>query len=226
MQPVANIDDNPCCVCRIRLSKSWKAVTCHPVPTKSFPLYYWFCSGPSSGGTENCRKKAKERGARTVIPLGEPRSLYEIVGVKKNATLAQMKRAHKKGVAELLHNFGPTEPYAVRRIKSLDAALKVLKNSESRKVYDQTGRISDVDSFPVAPDSTRKKKKRRCLIDSTPGSSHKDFDSDSDSDDPYDDDEDAVFDGDLVASRVASDRFASKGGGGGRKAGRCNVQPR
>ena len=96
MQPVANVDDKPCCVCRIRLSKSWKAVACHPVPTKSFPFYDWFCSGPSSGGTESCRKKAKDRGAQTVIPLCEPRILYEIVGVKKNATLAQVKRAHKK----------------------------------------------------------------------------------------------------------------------------------
>ena len=58
---IANVDEKPCCVCKIRISKSWKAVACHRVPTQSFSQYDWFCSGVSSGGTENCQKRAITR---------------------------------------------------------------------------------------------------------------------------------------------------------------------
>ncbi len=63
---------------------------------------------------------------------------YEIIGVKKNATQAEIKRAYKKS-ARKYHPDVSKETDAETRFKELGEAYEALKDPEKRAAYDQLG---------------------------------------------------------------------------------------
>jgi len=64
---------------------------------------------------------------------------YEIIGVKKDATQAEIKRAYKK-LARKYHPDVSNEADAELRFKELGEAYEALKDPEKRAAYDQLGK--------------------------------------------------------------------------------------
>ncbi|CAD5226704.1 unnamed protein product [Bursaphelenchus xylophilus] len=73
-------------------------------------------------------------------PLAKPKDLYEILGVRKEATDEQIKKAYRK----LALQYHPDknrdgDPEKTEKFKEVNHANSILSNPSKRKVYDQYG---------------------------------------------------------------------------------------
>jgi molecular chaperone DnaJ len=62
---------------------------------------------------------------------------YEVLGVSKDATQAEISKAYRKLARELHPDARPDDPAAEERFKEVGEAHSVLSNAEKRKEYDQ-----------------------------------------------------------------------------------------
>lgn len=67
------------------------------------------------------------------------RDYYEVLGVDKNATEADIKSAYRKKAKECHPDLHPNDKTAEERFKELNEANEVLSDPEKRKRYDQFG---------------------------------------------------------------------------------------
>src|SRR3954453_8885355 len=65
-----------------------------------------------------------------------PKSLYEVLGVSKNASQDEIKKAYRKLVREVHPDKNPGNE---ERFKEVQGAYDVLSDSEKRKQYDTVG---------------------------------------------------------------------------------------
>ncbi len=68
----------------------------------------------------------------------EPKDYYEVMGVKRDATQDDIKRAYRK-LARKYHPDVSKEADAEKRFKEIGEAYEVLKDPEKRAAYDQLG---------------------------------------------------------------------------------------
>jgi molecular chaperone DnaJ len=68
-----------------------------------------------------------------------PNSLYETLGVPKNATQAELKKAYRKLVQQYHPDKNPGDAEAEKRFKEVQQAYDVLSDADKRKQYDQFG---------------------------------------------------------------------------------------
>ena len=71
--------------------------------------------------------------------MAEKRDYYEVLGVGKNATDEEIKRAYRKKAKECHPDLHPDDKEAVERFKELNEANEVLSDPDRRARYDQFG---------------------------------------------------------------------------------------
>ncbi|GER25898.1 chaperone protein dnaJ [Striga asiatica] len=72
-------------------------------------------------------------------------SLYEILGVEKTASQAEIKKAYYKLALRLHPDKNPNDEEAKEKFQQLQKVISVLGDEEKRAVYDQTGCVDDAD---------------------------------------------------------------------------------
>ena len=71
--------------------------------------------------------------------MANKRDYYEVLGVSKNATDEEIKRAYRKKAKECHPDLHPDDKEAVERFKELNEANEVLSDPQKRARYDQYG---------------------------------------------------------------------------------------
>lgn len=68
-----------------------------------------------------------------------PRDYYEVLGVSRNVTTAELKKAYRKSAMKYHPDRNPDDRNAEKRFKEAQEAYEVLSDSEKRAIYDQYG---------------------------------------------------------------------------------------
>jgi len=71
--------------------------------------------------------------------MADKRDYYEVLGVSKNATDAEIKSAYRKKAKELHPDLNKDDPHAEEKFKEAQEAYSVLSDESKRKMYDQFG---------------------------------------------------------------------------------------
>ncbi|MCO5556415.1 hypothetical protein L7F22_009964 [Adiantum nelumboides] len=74
-----------------------------------------------------------------------PASLYEVLGVERNATHEEIRKAYHKLALRLHPDKNPGDQTAKQKFQSLQNVITILGDPEKRKVYDETGSTEDAE---------------------------------------------------------------------------------
>src|SRR6266704_5294611 len=77
------------------------------------------------------------------MPTTTKKDYYEILGVKKNASAEEIRKAFRKLARKYHPDINPGDKAAEEKFKALSEANDVLSDPKKRKIYDQVGFYSD-----------------------------------------------------------------------------------
>ena len=75
------------------------------------------------------------------------RDLYKILGVSREVSPAELKKAYRRLAKELHPDRNPDDKKAEERFKDVSGAYTILSNAEKRKLYDQFGEMGLREGF-------------------------------------------------------------------------------
>lgn len=80
-------------------------------------------------------------GEKESVEAMQQKDLYDVLGVNKNATLEEIKKAYRRRA--LLHHpdKNPHDPTAADRFKVISHAYTILSNPSKRQIYDEYGNM-------------------------------------------------------------------------------------
>src|SRR5437762_4797660 len=77
------------------------------------------------------------------MPTTTKKDYYEILGVKKSASVEDIRKAFRKLARKYHPDVNPGDKAAEEKFKALSEANEVLSDPKKRKIYDQVGFYSD-----------------------------------------------------------------------------------
>src|SRR6266581_3525606 len=77
------------------------------------------------------------------MPTTAKKDYYEILGVKKSASVDDIRKAFRKLARKYHPDVNPGDKGAEEKFKALSEANEVLSDPKKRKIYDQVGFYSD-----------------------------------------------------------------------------------
>ncbi|EDV21172.1 DnaJ-like protein subfamily B member 11 [Trichoplax sp. H2] len=77
--------------------------------------------------------------ASYILPILAGRDFYKILGVDRDATLKQVKKAYRKLAIKYHPDKNKDDPKAQDKFQDINAAYEVLSDEEKRKTYDRSG---------------------------------------------------------------------------------------
>src|SRR5881394_4271820 len=77
------------------------------------------------------------------MPTTTKKDYYEILGVKKSASVDDIRKAFRKLARKYHPDVNPGDKAAEEKFKALSEANDVLSDPKKRKIYDQVGFYSD-----------------------------------------------------------------------------------
>ena len=80
--------------------------------------------------------------------MDQKRDYYEVLGVQKNATPEEIKKAYRKLAIKYHPDKNPGDKAAEEKFKEAAEAYDVLSNEEKRQKYDQFGHSMGPQGFP------------------------------------------------------------------------------
>lgn len=78
-------------------------------------------------------------------------NLYEVLGINKNATEAEIRRSYYKVSLQVHPDRAPEDPQATEKFQVLGKVYTVLSDKEQKTIYDEQG-IVDEESDPLSQD--------------------------------------------------------------------------
>ncbi|KAG0584511.1 hypothetical protein KC19_3G214200 [Ceratodon purpureus] len=103
------------------------------------------------GRKKRVREEDEETAAEEQPDTSESRSLYEVLGVDRNASHEEIRRAYHKSALRLHPDKNPGDENAKEKFQQLQNVMAILGDPEKRELYDQTGSIdaADIDGDAV-----------------------------------------------------------------------------
>ena len=71
--------------------------------------------------------------------MADKRDYYEVLGVSKDASTAEIKSAFRKKAKEFHPDLNKDDPNAAEKFKEAQEAYEILSDESKRKMYDQYG---------------------------------------------------------------------------------------
>ncbi len=101
---------------------------------------------------------------------------YKVLGLDKNATAAEIKKAYRKLARKYHPDVNPNDKEAEKKFKEVNEANEVLSNKENRAKYDQYGKDwKHAEAFEQANQQSRKQSYQRSYSGGRSGFSEDDF---------------------------------------------------
>jgi len=82
---------------------------------------------------------------------GTKRDYYDVLGLKKNATSAELKKAFRKLARKYHPDLNPNDKASERQFKEMNEAYEILSDPKKRKQYDQFGHEAFEQGFGQGP---------------------------------------------------------------------------
>ncbi|KAI8485210.1 DnaJ sub C member 5B [Branchiostoma belcheri] len=96
---------------------------------------------PPKAGTPG----ADQARTRSMSTSGE--SLYQVLGLKKDATPDEIKRAYRKLALKFHPDKNPDNPEATEKFKEINRAHSILSDETKKNIYDEYGSFEEDEEF-------------------------------------------------------------------------------